>query len=128
MCFFLLDVLAKGRVRIVMIELKDVEYDVIVPSVATFDFFHPDFDLFIFKDHVVVKIFYLHLSQVDFMLLIPVQIMGLTMDRMWWIIMVPSELVLLIWILEKYFMIRRQAFMVSEFRTHCATIMEQMQT
>ena len=34
--------------------------------VAAFDFFHTLFDLIACKAHIVVKIFHLHLSQVDF--------------------------------------------------------------
>ena len=49
-----------------MIGLEDVEYDVIVPMFAALDFFHPALIFFVCKAHVVFKVFYFHLSQVNF--------------------------------------------------------------
>ena len=63
---FILDVLAKYWVGGGMVELKDVENDIVVLIVAASDFFHPAFDFFVCKARVVVKIFHLHLSQVNF--------------------------------------------------------------
>ena len=63
---FLPDVLAKDWVGSGMVELKYVENNIIVLMIAASDFFHPAFDFFVCKARVVVKIFHLHLSQVDF--------------------------------------------------------------
>ena len=63
---FLLDVLAKDWIRSVLVELKYVQDDVVLPVFATLDFFHPSFYLFFFKVHVIVKVFHLHITQVDF--------------------------------------------------------------
>ena len=49
-----------------MVELKDLNYDIIVLIIDAFDFFHPAVDLFICKAHMVVKIFHLQRIQVDF--------------------------------------------------------------
>ena len=49
-----------------MVELKDLNYDIIVLIIDAFDFFHPAFDLFICKAYMVVKTFHLHRIQVDF--------------------------------------------------------------
>ena len=64
--FFLMDVLAKDRVRSGMIELKYVEYDVVMLIVVAFNLSHPAFDLLVRKYHAAVNIFHLHLYQVDF--------------------------------------------------------------
>ena len=63
---FLLDVIAKYWVRSGMVELKDVNYNIIVLIIDAFDFFHPAVDLFICKAHIVVKSFHLQRIQVDF--------------------------------------------------------------
>ena len=63
-----------------------------------------------------------------FTLMITKRVMGLMKDRMWWISMRPPELVPSMLNLDKSFMIRQRASTVSEFRTHCATIMELIQT
>ena len=49
-----------------MVEMKDVNYDIILLIIDAFDLFHPDFDFFICKAHMVVKIFHLQRIQVDF--------------------------------------------------------------
>ena len=49
-----------------MIQSEYVEYNVIFLIVATFDLFHPAFDLFICKAHIVFKVFCFHFSQVNF--------------------------------------------------------------
>ena len=49
-----------------MVELKDVNYNIIVLIIDVFDFFHPAVDLFICKAHIVVKSFHLQRIQVDF--------------------------------------------------------------
>ena len=79
---FLLDVLAKDWVGSGLVESKNVDNNVIVLIVAAFDFFHPSFDLFVCTAHVVF-VFQLHLSQVDFTLMIPARVVGLMMERIW---------------------------------------------
>ena len=57
------------------------------------------------------------------MLLIPYRFMGLTMDRTWWIIRGPSELVPPMLKLAMYFMIWQWSSTENYFITHCVTIM-----
>ena len=74
----------------------------------------------------ISKKFHLLSPRLIFTLLIPERVVGLMMNRMWWISRGPSELVLSILNLENYFIIWRWASMVSEFRIYCATIMDWM--
>ena len=63
---FLLDVIAKNWVRSILLVLKYVKDDVVLPIVVDFDFFHPVFYLFVFKAPVVFKVFNIHITWVYF--------------------------------------------------------------
>ena len=63
---FLLDVIAKYWVRSGMLDLNNENSNIILLIIDAFEFFHPAFDLFICKAHIVVKIFHLHRIQVVF--------------------------------------------------------------
>ena len=72
------------------------------------------------------KYFIFTFPRLIFTLLIPERVMGLPVDSMWWIIMVPSELFPSMFNLSKSFMIQRPASMLCEFRTHCMIIIKKM--